>query len=531
MHAYEAYGADFVTRLRGMFAFALWDAARGRLLLARDRFGEKPLYVSQVGGTLVFASELRAVLASGLVERRVNVSALLGYLQLGSVPAPLTLIEGVQSVEPGTIVEAANGFVRVRRYWELRFDEDDAMTREAAVDGLEARLLDAVKSRLASDVPLGVFLSGGIDSSGITALMRDAGVRHLRTYSLGFEDPAFNETSFARQVAERFSTDHREYVVTAPGVLAMLNDILGAMDQPTVDGLNTYIVSRFTREAGTVVAMSGLGGDELFGGYSSFWLAPRLMWLGRALGWAPGARQLLRQGLRAVAWEGRSQKLRMFLRHQPSADAAYLTAKGQLMDEALNDLLAEGGRACGATFDALGYFERMGGGPGSSIFNRISALELSTYMHNQLLRDADVMSMAHGLEVRLPLLDHGLVEFVARIPARWKAAQPPKQLLVAALRDRLPSAVTNRAKGAFAFPMERWMQSSWRDAIEERLFARAPAMDGLFRQAGLEALWNGLLQGRTRWSQVWAIVVLQEWLRRHLAAESPLREPTLLVTT
>jgi len=529
VHAYEAYGDDFVTRLRGMFAFALWDATRARLVLARDRFGEKPLYLSRFGQTLVFASELRALLASGLVERRVNFAALLGYLQLGSVPAPLTLIEGVESVEPGTVVEVEDGLVRVRRYWELRFDEDETMTREEAVDGLEARLLDAVRSRLASDVPLGVFLSGGIDSSGITALMRDVGVRHMRTYSLAFEDPAFDESSFARQVAERFSTDHSEYVVTAPGVLAMLDDILSAMDQPTVDGLNTYIVSRFTREAGTVVAMSGLGGDELFGGYSSFWHAPRLMWLGRALGWAPGSRQLLERGLRAVAWEGRSEKLRMFLRHQPSADAAYLTAKGLLVGEALEDLLAVEGPTSGATFDALSYLQRFGGSSGTSAFNRISLLELSTYMHNQLLRDADVMSMAHGLEIRVPLLDHQLIEFVARIPARWKAAQPPKQLFVAALRGRLPSTVTNRPKGAFAFPLEHWITSSWRDAIEERLFARAPAVDGLFQQAGLEALWNGLRQGRTRWSRVWAIVVLQEWLRRHLAAESPLREPTSLV--
>lgn len=519
VHAYEEYADECVQQFRGMFAFAVWDTKRQRLLLARDRLGEKPLYFAWDGKRFLFASEVRALLASGFVEKRLNPSAIRGYLTFGSVPAPLSLIDGVQALGPGCLLKFRDGQVQIARYWDVRFTEGRPITEPEAIEALRHHVREAVQLRLVSDRPVGAFVSGGIDSSSVVALMREAGVGKLRTYSLVFDQPEFDEGPFARLLARRFETDHTEYRVTAPEVWRRLDDVIAAMDQPSVDGVNTYFVSHLARSCGTVVALSGLGGDELFGGYSSFWLAPRLVWLGRFLQRLPGSSAAVRRFIGWLSADGRSQKLRGFLRQAPSAEAAYLAVKGLFTDEALEGLLLPEALAASRAFDPMAYLNGVTDSHEESLVNRISRLELRTYLHNQLLRDTDAMSMAHALEVRVPLLDHLLIELVARLPGRLKFGPPPKDLLVKAMRTQLPRQITDRPKGAFMFPFEQWMKHEWRTAIEQELCTGAPGGPQiLFVPQGVRALWGDFLRGRLRWSRPWAVFILQRWLRSHLGS-------------
>ncbi len=525
IRAYEAYGEQCVNVFRGMFAFAVWDANTQRLLLARDRLGEKPLYFSWDGTRLLFASELRAVLASGLVAPQLNHAAISGYLTFGSVPGPFTIIDGVKMLEPGCLLSWREGRLQIKRYWDLAFEEDASLTERDTAEGLYERFRDAVKEQLISDVPLGAFLSGGLDSSSVVALMRDVGVSQLRTFSLTFDDPQFNEGPYARLVARRYETEHTEQTMTAAEVLGAFDAVISAMDQPTVDGFNTYFVSKLTRSSGTIVALSGLGGDELFGGYSTFWWVPRLCRLAGVLRRLPGSRPLLAS---ALGWsrDGRTQKFRALLRHAPSVEAAYLTTKGLLLDGAREQVLAGGGDG----FDALAYLQHIGDGRTMAPQNRVSHLELRTYMQHQLLRDADAMSMAHGLELRVPLLDHRLVEFVERIPARIKFRSTPKALLIQSMGHRLPPEVISRSKMGFGFPFEQWMKQEWRPTIEARLFDGVAQATSLWNPQGVTALWQDFLAGRVRWSRVWALVVLQAWIDRHVRGLTPMASAEVQLT-
>jgi len=511
LRAYEAFGEECVRRFRGMFALAIWDARQEQLLLARDRLGEKPLYMSWSGGRLLFASEVRALLASDLIDRELEPEALAGYLAFGAVPAPLSLVKSVRLLAPGSVVTWRRNELTERRYWACDFAPEPAMTEEEALEGLSERLRDAVRVRLLSDVPLGAFLSGGTDSSAVVALMRDAGVSHLRTFSLGFDEAGYDETPYARLVARQFETEHTEQIITSEEVGEGLDGALEAMDQPTVDGLNTYFVSRLTRASGTVVALSGLGGDELFGGYSTFQWVPRLLGISRALSLVPGARQGVAALLRAVP-EGRSERLSAFLQQPPTAAGAYAAAKGLFVDGGVRRLLTRPG----VDFDAAAYVAGSTFDEAEPMFNRVSRFELRTYLHHQLLRDADMMSMAHALELRPPLLDHLLVEFVGRIPPAFKTGAP-KRMLLRAINGLVPSAVLKRGKWGFSFPLDIWMRGPWRADVERRL---QEGSVGVFRREALLAVWHQFLAGRIRWSRVWALIVVQRWMERHLAAQA-----------
>jgi len=514
VHGYEEWDLEgLLARLRGMFAFGLWDQRRRRLFLARDRLGEKPLYYAWQSGTLLFASELKALLASGLIERRLNPAAVVAYLTLGSVPAPLTMIEGVQALPPGCFLTLQDGRLDLERYWRLAFEEDPDLTEGEALEEVRALLKEAVRLRLVADVPVGAFLSGGVDSSAIVALMREVTGGTIRTFSMVFEEQEFSEGRFARRVAREFETEHTEYVVTAEEVLRELPRIIEAMDQPTIDGVNTYFVSKVTRQSGTIVALSGVGGDELFGGYPSFRLIPRLYRLARLTPTVPGGRWVLERALGLLGQYGRAHKLRTVFQHAPSPEAAYLAVRGLFLDEALLTLVSPEFLAhASQQWTPLGYLQDLTRDyNGASLSNTASLLELRTYMHNQLLRDTDVMSMAHSLEVRLPFLDHRLVEFLEKVPASYKFRGALKRLLLQALDGRLPKEVTDRPKWTFTFPFERWLRSdpAWRSTLEEAL---GRPLDGVLDTLGVNLLWNRFLQGRVHWSRVWAIAVLCLWL-------------------
>jgi asparagine synthase (glutamine-hydrolysing) len=511
LHGYRRWGIErLLDRLDGMFAFAVWDQDKRRLVLARDRLGEKPLYYSWDGARLVFASELRSLLAANLVERSIQPAAVRAFLAFGSVPAPLTIVRGISTLPPANYLTLGDGHLQLRRYWQLSFQEDPDITEVRAIEEMGRLLYESVQSRLISDVPLGVFLSGGLDSSTIVGLMREASPSaRIRTFAATFQESEYSEGPFAQHVAQRFNTEHTERQISAGEVLTELPKIIQAMDQPTIDGINTYFISKITRESGTVVALCGIGADELLGGYRQFIDVARLARIWSRLTSIPGGAALASGMLRWAGSDRRVAKLRTQLRQQYSCEASYLAVRGLMLGEMLARLIPKevDGEADG--FEAVEYLRTFSDSSVQDIRNRVSLLELSVYMHNQLLRDTDVMSMAHSLEVRVPFLDHRLVEFIATVPASVKFAAPPKGLLRKLMKTRLPPEIVSRPKFGFTFPIERWLKIEWRETAEA-VFEK-PGPDGLINRVGAASLWREFLNGRSHWSQVWALVVLQRW--------------------
>lgn len=504
---------------RGMFAFALFDAPRQQFWLVRDRVGVKPLYVYGVAdGTWLFASEVRALLASGLIARRLNRKAVEAYLACGAVPAPWTILKGVSSLLPGEWwrfdLSAAKPSIERRRYWRPVFAADDSPvpSRSAAVERLRPVLTEAAALRMIADVPVGVFLSGGIDSSALVALLTHQGYRP-HTFSVVFDERDFDESSHSRLVARHFGTKHTELHLRSADVLTDFDRGLAAYDQPSIDGLNTYFIAQATRRAGVKVALSGLGGDELFAGYSYFQTQARL---DRTL--TRGLARVLYGGLTLVAPRStRTTKLGAVLRGKSSLMRYH--ACRLVTDDPRRQALV--GVSTGPLLDSELAAELGAATQGLDAVNAHSLLELTLYLHNMLLRDADQMSMAHALEVREPLLDHVLIETVAALPGRMKLAAGKysrlKGLLVDALPVLLPAGILNRPKKGFVLPWERWLRHELRSRIAE-LFAD----DGAVTVAGLQAsaarkLWHDFLAGRSdvRAADVLGLANLIQWVRRN----------------
>jgi asparagine synthase (glutamine-hydrolysing) len=527
VRAYARWGIDCVHHLRGMFAFAIWDGHRRELFLARDRLGIKPLYYCALPaqGLFVFASEVRALLASGVVPRRLDKVGLVEYLNYQAVPGPRTLVQGTSMLPPGSwAVIDENGRIRQQRYWDLLENASPAAAQatpsesERTVGDL---LHESVAAHLVSDVPVGAFLSGGIDSSAIVGLMRETGQTPC-TFSVRFAEQAYDETSYARAIAERFRTTHTEVTLSESRLLELLPDALSAMDQPTGDGVNTYVVSRAVRETGIKVALSGLGGDELFGGYPTFARLQRSAAVLRAWGRTPTlARSMLAQAVRTI---GRSSIA-------ASKSAALVASDGQLANlyPPLRQVLSKAQVRALLQPDLLlevagspdPYAQLLGAACGKyerSVFTWTSYAEARTYMHDVLLRDTDQMSMAHALEVRVPLLDHVVVEYVMGLDDQVK--QPngtPKRLLVDSLRGLLPESIVQRRKQGFTLPFEPWMRAELRQFCADRLAPDRLGARGILRPEQLASVWQSFLDGRPdmSWSRVWILVVLEAWLEQN----------------
>jgi asparagine synthase (glutamine-hydrolysing) len=487
LRAYEADGAACVGRLRGMFAFALWDERERACLLARDAFGIKPLYLAERDGRLVFASEVRALIASGLVSRELDPAGVNGYFRMGSVPEPRTLLKGVRCLPAGHWATWHAGRLDTRRHWTLNFTPGE-QPESAAVSATRAALLDSVTHHFISDVPVGVFLSGGIDSTVLVALARAVGRPELHTYSITFPDAPNDEGALARRTAAHFGTTHHEWPLDAAAGMGLFRQFLAAMDQPSIDGLNTFTVSKFARDQGMKVVLSGLGGDELFGGYKSFREVPRLARLNRLLrctGPVRGAAQaVLGRAARAPL-----RRLGEMLGQPARLDTAYAALRGTFT-AAEAAVLTQHITGQPAPAEEDGETEFSDPTPEDTV----SRLELTRYMRNQLLRDSDVMSMAHGLELRVPFLDRPLLDTVARIPAATRL-RPGKQLLLEAVPE-VPAWIARQPKRGFLFPFEQWMGAGWRETFTA-LDQRSPVP----------------LQ---TWYRKWALLALERWQARPL---------------
>jgi asparagine synthase (glutamine-hydrolysing) len=519
--AYLAWGPACLDRLYGMFAFAIWDTRRRQLFMARDRLGIKPFYYYQDGERFLFGSELRAILASGQVKPALDEEGLADYLRYQTVHAPRTLVRGIRQLLPGEYAVYGGGRLERKTWWRLA----PAQTPEVAGDAAQVRkevrelLFRAVERRLVSDVPLGAFLSGGIDSSAVVALMSEAAGRPVDTFSIVFEEPQFDESHYAGLVSRKFHTQHHPILLRPTDFLEALPDALRAMDTPSGDGVNTYVVSRVTRAAGITVALSGLGGDELFAGYPLFrhylkmkradwfWKIPHVLRTAGA--------QLAGAGLKS---HQRGRVLEMAGAADADIAAVYPAMRKLLSHAEMRQVLPAAGRNGGIP-DAVReqlledpYIRRL------PDLSQLSVADISTYTQNVLLKDTDQMSMAHALEVRVPFFDHTLVEYVLGVPDRLKFPHYPKQLLVESLRPLIPDDVVFREKKGFDLPWKVWLKTSLRTFAETRLerLADRNIVDGDF----LRGLWRTFLSGRNDnlWSRVWIFIVLEDWLERNIPA-------------
>ena len=517
-------GPSCLDDFRGMFAFAIYDRVERSVFLARDRMGIKPLYLWRFPGGIAFASEVKALRALPGAPSQLDVVALYNYLLWGSVPEPLTITEGIECLPPATWLKWTASGETQRTYWHFPTDGPVFKRREEILEALRPALREAVALRCIADVPVGAFLSGGVDSSSIVSLMRAAGQNDLRTFSISFPQTELDEAPFALKVAEQFNTIHADISVSDQMVQQELDGFFAAMDQPTVDGVNTYLVSRFARQGGLTVALTGLGGDELFAGYPSFRrivrAEPLFSRFPRATMWAAG--QVGRY------FDGRSKKLEALAEPGSVTDRLYFAARGMFMPSQARALLNEdilaaiakreiamgnGGRGSedrgqrtavrSPTSDLRSPSSRNGLSP----LHRTMQLELRRYMHNQLLRDSDVFGMAHGLEIRVPFIDHVIAELLFRTDPAIILHGAAKSLLFDALPTPLPRLCTHRPKMGFTFPFDIWMKGAWRKMVEETLRASASSngAGNLFDQDAVERIWRDYLAGKVHWSRPWAV--------------------------
>ena len=546
VHAWEEWGEDCLPELRGMFAFALLDlrkryATSPLLFLARDPLGIKPLYYTQTADGFLFASEVRALLARGDagVSKEISPDALTSYLLFGSVSEPVTLLEGVFSLPPGhrmlLYVPERRRTPRARPWWDLMRspaarDPRKPRTFEAAAAQVRPLLEDAVRAHLIADVPVGLFISSGMDSGAIAAIAGKL-KPNICSFTLSFPGTAYDEAPLARAVAKACGTQHREIALDGDGVLGRLDEAIGALDQPTMDGMNTYFVSWAAREVGLKVALSGLGGDELFAGYRTFENVPRLERLIRTAWFAPAP---IRRALAPL--------LRGLIGNRASSDGARKVIDAWIAPDALPHPyfftrtlfpVAELPRlieprfrpstvnADGVTLEPtwVGRLERMADTARKlEPIAAISWLEMRSYMVNTLLRDTDSVSMAQSLEVRVPLLDTPLVEFVSTLPDA--ARQRPgvqKALLAEAIGDLLPKQVLAQRKRTFTLPWKEWLSGPLRARIERSFGELSPALAPHVHPNGVKSVWQDFIAGKTSWSRPWSLYVLNEWCRKNLS--------------
>jgi asparagine synthase (glutamine-hydrolysing) len=529
LKAYGKWGAGCLDYFRGMFAFAIWDARERGLFLARDRFGEKPLYYFRRNGLFLFSSEVRSLLQTGLIPRQIDEVGLMEYLRYGSVLNPDTLIRGIHSLSPAHYLLIKDGELTVRKYWDLSTPEREITAPSQVrhigpeiIAELRTQLEDAILLRTVSDVPVGVFLSGGIDSSALVALLSS---KHpsLSTFSVVFDESDYSEAEYSRSISTRFGTDHHEIEISSHAVMTSLPQIIGAMDQPTVDGVNTYIISRETRRMGFKAALSGLGADEIFAGYETFTAVPRME---RFAWYASIVNPALRRMLAAIIGppnsnrRPRAEKLAALIEGDISIPHPYALARTLFMPRQLRQLsLAGDGRSAESAMSPLADIVKWAAR--FDPVNRTSYLELRHYMANTLLRDSDVMSMAHGLELRVPFVDHKLAEFLFWIPGSSKLKPGlPKWLLIEALQGLLPQQVVRRPKRGFTFPFELWLKKEMRRDIEDVLLdSSANLLAGIDRKF-VATVWNDFLTGKTTWSRPWSLYVLKQWVNMFLESRT-----------
>ncbi|MBA2379873.1 MAG: asparagine synthase (glutamine-hydrolyzing) [Blastocatellia bacterium] len=519
VHAFEEYGVDCLSKLRGMFAFAIWNFREETLFIARDRVGKKPLFYSQIpNGDFVFGSELKTLLVHGGLTRSIDKSALDAYLTFGYVPEEFCIFEGVRKLPPGHYVVLKNGETSVRQYWDFKFDADEPeQSEEYYVRTLREKLEEAVRVRMISDVPLGAFLSGGVDSSTVVAYMSKLSDTPVKTFSIGFNEDSFDELKYARVAAKHFGTEHHEFVVT-PDLVEIIDELVWHFDEPFADSsaLPTFMVSKLAREYVTVV-LSGDGGDELFGGYTRYTTNESRDVFAR-----------LPHGIRT----GVLQKLSMSLPHG-APGKNYLYNIGLAGNDRYIDSISHFNGPRRRALYAKGYAEELNGtfgigeelyrkladavGGGSAI-DKLLYLDSKTYLPGDILTKVDRMSMANSLEARVPLLDHKLIEFVMTIPSTLKMnGSVSKYILKKAMEGTVPNEILHRSKQGFGVPIGEWIKQQLRARIVSDLRDQRTRERGYFDEKYIDTLLDEHQRNRRDHShELWMLWMLELWHRRYV---------------
>lgn len=510
---YDLFGTACLKAFNGMFAFAIWDTLEKKLFMARDRMGKKPFFFFQQNQAFYFSSEMRSLIHSGAFKPELATDALSGFLQYQAALSHHTMIKDVQQLRAGHFAMYENGKFVQQSYWSWSECEPYTGSKEDAKRKAHELFMDSVRLRMIADVPIGAFLSGGIDSSLVVSCMAQLSTEPVNTFTLSFDEKQFDESDYARQIAEKYHTKHHRIVVKPDEFLSSLDEVLAAMDTPSGDGPNTYLVSKHTRQQGVKVALSGIGGDELFAGYVNFVWFHRLMkhqWFGKI---PKDIRWLMGSGLRSISSGSRVNKFSHIIASKEWDWATmYPVFRHAYTDEEIRAILSTPTktqfihhqlRAIGEEIQWMGNISKS------------TIAEIETYTRDVLLRDTDQMSMAHALEVRAPFFDHRLVEFALSLPDAYKYPRTPKQFLVDAFASNLPENITARKKMGFVLPWSKWLRNELQPMANTHIeyIANRPE----FNHHAVIEKWNRFKNGDTKIlaSRIWKLVVLSDWLQRN----------------
>ncbi len=514
LRLWSMHGPKCLLQLRGMYAFAIWDNLERCLWLVRDPLGIKPLYYTQDGDTLTFASEVKALRSAG-VAGEISARGIGAFLRWGSIPAPLSVYEGVHALPAASVLcwRQVDGRTEIETYWDYQTAWSrsqsliaDVRSWREAIEWVRQALLESVRAHLVSDVPVGSFLSGGIDSTAVVSLMRQAGQQEIETFSIGCDDKALDESSYAVRAAQRYDTRHHEWRVTQADFARLRTAFLAAMDQPTIDGFNIFVVAMLAHQHGIKVVTSGIGGDELFRGYPLQFQRLPALWT--ALRRTPSVLRRSVAGLLAVplvkeTLGHRSSRMADLLHARPELEQLYLWTRELFRPEEIRRLLTDAAFADEATRVNMTDFLPVSSPGQANLRARISMLETSRYLGSQLLVDSDNFSMAHSLELRVPLVDRTLFEQIVALRDFFFGGRAPKALLVAATRD-LPNELVYRPKQGFTFPFATWLSKyDWHPK------------SSVFDETMCDRISQGLASGRLHWSTRWALEVLDNLLVIH----------------
>lgn len=521
VHLYEDYGSECVRKLRGMFAFAIYDERNRSLLLARDRLGIKPLHYAFFEGRLFFGSEIKAILAATPELAQIDGSALLHYFRFSYIPDPLTAFVGIRKLPPGHLLEFVNGKIKIHRYWDLPpYGTHEPASEEECLEELEHKLAEAVRIRLISDVPLGALLSGGTDSSTVVALMARASSKPVKTFSIGFMPEDYNEAPYARKVAERFGTEHHELVIEA-NIERTLDQLTSQIEEPFADSsmLPTYFISCLARKHVTV-ALSGDGGDELFAGYDRYRVNMHRAAFDHIPAWAGRWYRNQVYPLLPHSIRGRKFAYNITL---PSEERyldgiSFLAPRDRdrslFSDEFMNSTAV-------SVFPLDLFREYLDKAPAHDQLSRLLYLDTKTYLPADILTKVDRMSMATSLEVRVPILDHQFVEWVTGLKAQWKLRGTSQKYILRKLAERVgvPREVLYRRKQGFALPLEHWMRNELKQELPRLLLDSVSLQRGYFRPQAVRQLMDEHIRGvRNHSGELWQLLVFELWHRNYLSS-------------
>lgn len=512
VEAWARWGIHSLRKFKGMFAFAVWDEQERSLHIVRDRLGIKPLYFFQNDAHLIFASEIRSVLASGLVPKKVNEKAIHDYLSFQSIQSPISIIEGIHQLPAGAYLEIQNGSVEQKRFWDItkpakHYEYSDV---KEVQENIYRLLSNAVQQRLVSDVPIGAFLSGGIDSSAVVALMAKVGSSAPETFNISFDEKEFDESPYAELIAKKYNTNHHKIVLQPTVMLDELSNALNAMDTPSGDGVNTYVVSKAVKQAGITVALSGVGGDELFAGYPFF---QKYYKLNQRKGlW--NSSLLLRKT--AASFLSDNSKWKQLLQTKNAGIEEIYPVLRQVISPYNIKKLTKGYAINDASEINKVLMSCNGALQSFPAFSQVSIADLLGYTQNTLLKDTDQMSMAVALEVREPFFDHELIEYVLGIPDNIKYPHYPKKLLVDSLGDLLPAEVVHRKKQGFVMPWHHWLRNELNEFCSIQIGQLAQR--NIFDEGEVKALWSNFNKPSStiKWMDIWMLVVLNYWLSKNI---------------